>query len=144
MDKASATLDHPEFAPPLCPQQELEPLFELGGPAFRLMRRIEVIQGSGPSIGRRSAAFLIITWVPLLVFASLERHAIGPTPRSSFLLDFATYARFFIAVPLIFAAESVVGPRIRAAGIRFIRGGIVQGGRPGSVSGRGRACTASA
>lgn len=126
MDNASATLDHPRVATTLSPELELEPIFELGGPAFRLMQRVGIIQGSGPSIGRRSIAFLMIAWVPLLVFASLEGNVIGPTPRSSFLLDFATYARFFIAVPLIFAAESVAGPRIRAAGIRFIQGGIVQ------------------
>jgi len=126
VDGASAVLDGADVTPAVSPQHELEPLFELGGPAFRLMQRIGVIQGSGPSIGRRSVAFIAIAWVPLLLFTSLEGHAIGPTPRSSFLLDFATYARFFIAVPLIFAAESVVGPRIRASGIRFIRSGIVR------------------
>ncbi|MGH7153842.1 MAG: hypothetical protein ACREF3_07915, partial [Acetobacteraceae bacterium] len=122
------------------PEQELETLFELGGPAFRLMQRVGVIQGTGPSIGRRSIAFIIIAWVPMLLFASLEGHAIGPTPRSSFLLDFATYARFFIAVPLIFAAESVVGPRMLAAGLRFVQGGIVQSeDRPAFLAAAARA-----
>jgi hypothetical protein len=104
----------------------LEPLFELGGPAYRLMQRIGVIKGAGPSIARRSVAFIAITWLPMLLFATLEGYAIGPTPRSSLLLDFATYARLFIAVPLIFAAESVVGPRIRAAGLRFVEAGLVR------------------
>ncbi len=112
--------------PGLSPEQELEPIFELGGPAYRLMQRIGVIKGMGPSLGRRTIAFIFVAWVPLLLFASLEGYAIGPTPRSSLLLDFATYARFFIAVPLIFAAETVVGPRIRAAGLRFVQSGIVQ------------------
>jgi hypothetical protein len=106
--------------------QELEPIFELGGPAYRLMQRIGIIRGRGPSIGRRTAAFIAITWLPMLLFATLEGHAIGPTPRASLLLDIVTYARFFIAVPLIFAAESLVGPRIRAAGLRFLQSGIVQ------------------
>jgi hypothetical protein len=56
----------------------------------------------------------------------LEGHAVGTTPRASFLLDFATYARFFLAVPLIFAAEALVGPRVRSAGLRFVQSGIVQ------------------
>src|SRR4051812_24307577 len=90
--------------------------FQMGGPAYRLMQRLGVIRGAGPSVGRRSLAFIAITWLPLLVLATLEGHAIGPTPRTSFLLDFATYARFFVAVPLIFAAEVVVGPRMRSAG----------------------------
>ncbi len=103
----------------------MEPVFELGGPAYRLMQRIGIIKGAGPCVGRRTVAFIAITWLPMLVFATLEGYAIGPTPRASLLLDFATYARFFIAVPLIFAAESLVGPRIRAAGLRFVEAGLV-------------------
>ena len=103
---------------------ESELFFELGGPAYRLMQRVGVIKGAGPSVARRSVAFIAITWLPLLGFTVLEGHALGPTPRSAFLLDFATYARFFLGVPLVFAAEIVVGPRIRAAGLRFIHAGI--------------------
>ena len=68
---------------------DLEPLFVLGGPAYRLMQRIGIIQGAGPSVARRTVAFIAITWMPMLLFASLEGYAIGPTPRSSLLLDFA-------------------------------------------------------
>jgi hypothetical protein len=106
--------------------------FELGGPAYRLMQRIGIIQGAGPSVARRSVVFIAITWLPLLVFTALEGHALGPTPRSAFLLDFATYVRFFVAVPLVFAAEIIMGARMRTAGLRFIHAGIV---RPESLSG---------
>ena len=34
-------------------ESELE--FELGGPAYRLMQRIGLIEGAGPSLGRRVA-----------------------------------------------------------------------------------------
>ncbi len=105
-------------------ESELE--FELGGPAYRLMQRIGLIHGAGPSIGRRAIGFLLITWVPLLLFSLIEGRALGPTPRESFLLDFATYARFFLAVPLIFLAEVVAGPRLRAAGLHFVQGNFVR------------------
>jgi hypothetical protein len=110
----------------LASEQELEPFFELGGPAYRLMQRVGIIKGRDPSIGRRILVFIAVTWLSLLIFTSIEGHAIGATPRASFLLDFATYARFFVAVPLIFAAETIVGPRILAAGLRFIHSDIVQ------------------
>lgn len=105
--------------------------FEIGGPAYSLMKRLGLIKGSGPCVARRSVAFIAVTWLPLLVLTTLEGHALGPTPRSAFLLDFATYARFFLAVPLVFAAEGIVGPRMRRAGLRFVRGGII---RPESLS----------
>jgi hypothetical protein len=100
--------------------------FEMGGPAWRLMQRLGIIQGSGPSVLRRSAWFILIAWVPLLLLAAVEGHALGPTPRTSLLLDFATYARLFIAVPLIFAAEALVGARLRAAGLRLAAGELVR------------------
>lgn len=105
---------------------ESELKFELGGPAYRLMQRIGLIQGAGPSIGRRAIGFLLITWVPLLLFSLIEGRALGPTPRESLLLDLATYARFFLAVPLIFLAEVVAGPRLRAAGLHFVQGNFVR------------------
>lgn len=108
----------------LAHESELE--FELGGPAYRLMQRIGLIKGAGPSLGRRVVGFLLITWVPLLAFSFIEGRALGPTPRESLLLDFATYARFFLAVPLLFVAEVVTGLRLRSAGLHFIRGNFVR------------------
>jgi hypothetical protein len=119
-------VDRLDVASDSSPNEGLEPFFELGGPAYRFMRRIGIIKEGSPSIGRRVVVFIAITWVPLLIFTVIEGHAIGPTPRASFLLDFATYARFFLMVPLIFAAETLVGPRIFAAGLRFIQADIVQ------------------
>lgn len=100
--------------------------FELGGPAYRLMQRIGLIRGDGPSLGRRVLGFLLLTWVPLLLLALIEGKALGPTPRESLLLDFPAYARFFLAIPLIFLAEVIAGPRLRAAGMHFIEGGFIQ------------------
>lgn len=99
--------------------------FEMGGPAYRLMQRVGLIQGEDPSIRRRVIAFLLLTWVPLLLLSGYEGQALGPTPQESFLLDFAAYARFFLAVPLIFLAEVIAGPRLRAAGMQFIEGHFI-------------------
>lgn len=105
---------------------ERELYFERGGPAYRFMQRIGIIRGDDPSINRRILGFLAITWVPLLLFSLLDGYALGPTPRQSFLLDFATYVRFFLAVPLLFVAEVVVGPRLTAAGLQFAQAGFVR------------------
>ena len=110
----------------LVPVNEAELYFERSGPAYRLMQRLGVIKGEGPSIGRRVFWFLMVTWVPLLVLAIIGGRALGRAPRESFLLDFATYARFFAAIPLLIVAEVVVGPRLRAAGLRFVREGFVR------------------
>ena len=105
---------------------ESELQFEMGGPAYRLMQRIGLIKGEGPCIGRRFVAFVLITWVPLLVLSLIEGRAMGATPRESFLFDFAAYARFFLAIPLLFVAEAVAGPRLRTAGLNFIKGDFIR------------------
>ena len=99
---------------------------ERGGPFYRLMQRIGLIQGEGPSLIRRIVIFVILIWVPLLAFAFWEGVAIGPTPASSMLYDFATMARIALGVPLLIAAEVAIGPRVRTAGLQFLRAELVR------------------
>ena len=68
--------------------------FERGGPAYRLMQRLNVVKGDDPSIARRIVISLALTWFPLLILPFFEGLALGPTSEHSFLLDFAPYARF--------------------------------------------------
>ena len=100
--------------------------FEKGGPAYRLMQRLNVVKGDDPSINRRIIIFLALTWFPLLVLSLIEGVALGPTPEQSFLLDFASYARFFVGFPMLILAEIVIGPRLTIAGLHFVRSGLVR------------------
>jgi hypothetical protein len=105
---------------------EAQLYFERGDPFYRLMQRIGLIRGEGPDVPRRIVAFLVLTWLPLLVLASLEGRALGLTPRESFLLDFATYARFFVCVPLLIGAEIIIGPRLTINAQHFLRAGLLR------------------
>jgi hypothetical protein len=100
--------------------------FEKGGPAYRLMQRLNVIKGDDPSIARRIVIFLALTWFPLLILSLVEGIALGPTPEQSFLLDFASYARFFVGFPMLIIAEILIGPRLTIAGLHFVRSGLVR------------------
>jgi hypothetical protein len=105
---------------------ESELYFERGGPVHRFMQRVGVTKAEDPSIKRRVLWFIAVTWVPLLVFAIVDGRALGPTPRESMLLDFATYAGFFLTVPLLVIAENIIGPRLKDAALRFLRDGLVR------------------
>jgi hypothetical protein len=100
--------------------------FERGGPSYRFMQRIGLVRGEDPSVVRRIIAFLALTWLPLLILCLLEGRALGATAEESFLLDFASYARFFIAMPLLIIAEVIIGPRLTTAGMQFIHAGFVR------------------
>lgn len=110
--------------PGLAHEDEL--YFERGGPAHRMVHRLSLKLGFGLTIGVRILGFLVITWLPLLLFAWIEGRALSSEPKESLLLDFSTYARFFLAVPLLIVAEPIVGPRLRVAGLQFVRGGYVR------------------
>ena len=105
---------------------EADLYFERGGPIQRLTQQLFLRWGLKVSVYHRILGFLLITWVPLLLFAWIEGRALGSEPRASFLLDFGTYARFFLAVPLLILAESIVGPRLTGAGLQFVQGGFVR------------------
>jgi hypothetical protein len=62
----------------------------------------------------------------MCVFAIVQGYALGDTPRRSFLLDFATYARFFVAIPLLVIAERLIGERLTVAGRQFVCDALVQ------------------
>src|SRR5512143_4236819 len=102
-----------------------ERYFERGGPFYRLMQRVGLIRGEGPDIPRRIAAFFCITWLPLLFLSALDGHALGPSQRESFLLDFATYARFFICIPLLVLTEAIIGPELTKAAFHFARSDLL-------------------
>ena len=118
----------PATPDPAAPLADAARLLRFGtdGPAYRLMQRLGVIRGDDPSVLRRSLAFLLVAWLPLLLLASWRGDALGATPRSSLLLDFATYARLFLAVPLVLAGEVVIGARLRDAGLHLLEGGFVR------------------
>src|SRR5690349_6838724 len=105
---------------------EAELYFERGGPVSRFLQRLGLRLGLELTVRVRFVGILLITWVPLLLFALTEGRAVGASPKESLLQDFATYARFFLAVPLLIVAEVVIGPRLRSAGLSFVDGGLVR------------------
>lgn len=70
--------------------------FERGGPAQRFVNQLFQRLGLNLTVRVRVVGFLLITWVPLLLLSLLEGRALGTLPTESLLLDFGTYARFFL------------------------------------------------
>src|ERR1700753_3233068 len=83
-----------------------------GGPFFNLQRRVGLIQGRAPLTIRNAVLSALFTWVPLLFLSAMQGTAFGHAVRVPFLSDFGAYTRFLFAVPLLLAAELVLGPMI--------------------------------
>ena len=77
------------------------------GPFQALLHRLGLRSGSDGATGRRAVLSVLVAWVPLVILAQLQGLAVG-TSQASLLQDFAAYARFLVAVPLLVLAEGPV------------------------------------
>ena len=74
------------------------------GPFQALLQAMRLPAGADAAVGRRVMLAVLLAWVPLVVLAQVQGLAIG-TGKASVLQDFAAYARFLVAVPLLVLAE---------------------------------------
>lgn len=92
--------------------------FVFGGPFYRLQVWLG-LDPRAPSVFTRIAWAIGLTWLPLLALSLLQRRALGPTPRESFLLDLTAHGRFLLCIPLLIVAEGQIAPRLAIAASVF-------------------------
>ena len=91
-----------------------------GGPLFQLLLRAHLSSAGMSLVARRMIVFVLITWVPLLVLAALERNLLATNVAVPFLLDLETHIRFLVVVPLLLAAELIVHRRLLSVTRTFL------------------------
>jgi hypothetical protein len=85
----------------------------IGGPSYLILRRTALL---GPRQTVKGVlVWLLLTWGPLLGLCLAAGTAWGNRVRIPLLYDFATYGRFFFALPLLIAAEFLIDPYLRQA-----------------------------
>ncbi len=99
--------------------------FVLGGPLFQLYRRAHLSGDALELLRRRVLVIMLFTWLPLLLFALVEGHALSGAIKIPFLHDIEAHVRFLIALPVLIAAELVVHIRISPVARRFVERHIV-------------------
>ena len=96
----------------------------LGGPLYQLYLRSRL---STPALGllrRRVIAISLFCWLPLLVLAVADHHAIGVV-AVPFLTDVEVHVRFLAALPVLIGAELVVHRRIVIVVRQFVERKII-------------------
>ena len=96
----------------------------LGGPLFQLLRRARLEGDHLELLSRRLLVFVGITWLPLLLLASVGPFA-GSAGRLAFLRDIEVHARFLVALPAFIAAELIVHTRMLPVARRFVERRII-------------------
>jgi hypothetical protein len=96
----------------------------LGGPIYQLFRKSHLGGDTLELLHRRLLIITMVTWLPLLLLATLSSSA-GTLGRLSFLHDVEVHVRFLVALPVLIAAELIVHSRIRPVVGRFVECRIV-------------------
>jgi hypothetical protein len=111
---------------PLPSRVEETPQFSLilGGPLYRILRRLHL---AGPPLElqkRRVLLIIAITWLPLFLLSAISGHLLGGQGLP-FLRDPEPHIRFLVALPVLIIAELIVHQRIPLALKLFVERGII-------------------
>lgn len=74
---------------------------------------------------RKAILLSFVLWVPMLVLAFLENTAYGSLIKIPFLVDYVVYARFFVALPMLFYAQKTVQYQSNNTIKYFLDSGII-------------------
>ncbi len=96
-----------------------------GGPAHWLQAKLGLVGPESLRIARRALLSIVLTWGVLLVLSAAQGLAIGNAVKVPFLHDFAAYARFLVAIPMLILAEGLIGREMATVAAHFYRSGLV-------------------
>ena len=99
--------------------------FFSGGPTHKLLTKLKIERDPGPVILRKILIFSLLAWLPLLILSFIQSSAYNPALKVSLLSDLVVWARFFIALPVLFIAESVIKFQVGNSLYHFVESGIV-------------------
>jgi hypothetical protein len=96
-----------------------------GDAAFRLMRRIGLIPAVGLGVARRAAALALVTWLPIAIWALIQRRAISGALDEQLLQHYGVSVSCLVAIPLLVLAEALVHARLGQLLPHFLDSGLV-------------------
>ena len=96
-----------------------------GGPAHWLQEKLGLVGPGSLRLVRRALLSMVLTWGVLLVLSAVQGLAVGSAVKVPFLHDFAAYARFLVAIPMLILAEGLIGREISAVAAHFDRSGLI-------------------
>jgi len=99
--------------------------FFWGGPTHKIQMRLRLDKEQEPYFLRKYLFYLTLTWIPLLLLNIIKSSAFNPELQVSFLTDYVVWARFFIALPVLFISERIIKLHINNSLIHFVKSGII-------------------
>ena len=83
-----------------------------GGLFYALLRRTHLVRDDKSLRGRRTAVFMVASWLPLVLLCLYEGTLAGAEAGLSFLGDPKPYVRYLVSLPLLVLADAIIDPLI--------------------------------
>lgn len=96
-----------------------------GGVSNKILEKLKLHRGEESLAGRKYFFFFLVLWLPMLILSFYESSTSGMQVKVPFLQDYLVYARFFVALPILFAAERIVKFQTDYSIRYFIDSGII-------------------
>ena len=77
---------------------------------------------------RAAAVCVLVSWLPLFILSIIQGLAWGDSVTIPLLYDIASYTRFFVAMPMLVIAESIIGPKLAEVAAHLLRSGRIAEG----------------
>jgi hypothetical protein len=101
--------------------------FNRHGPFYRLQRWLGLLSDTDLAAGRRAVLFVALAWIPTVLLAALQGHALNENHEHAVLFDFSAYA-FAIAVVAFVLMEQTSDTRMAWLVSQFAAHGIAPEG----------------
>jgi hypothetical protein len=96
-----------------------------GGPPYRIQQKLGLIPRRGLGIPRRVLCFVLLTWVPIMVWALVHERVYAGVVAEPLLQHFGVHVRCLVVIPLLIAAEAVAEGVSRRIVPYFVTSGLV-------------------
>jgi hypothetical protein len=112
----------------MCPPPSAAPEFQLSlvdDPLLRLQRLLRIAPRQGLGVVRRAVLLALLTWLPIAVWALLNRRWLASIPGEPLLSHFGVHARCLVGIPLLILAEAPLSGLLGRIFPHFAKAGLV-------------------
>lgn len=113
---------------PTTPPQSEGPVFSIvrDDPWFRLQRFLHLVPANGgDGVVRRIVFFILLAWLPVVVWALATGHAFASTTGEPLLRHYSIHVRYLIALPVMIFGERLAHSTMKRLLPRFVAMGCV-------------------
>jgi len=112
----------------MCPPPSAAPEFQLSlvdDPLLRLQRLLRIAPQQGLGVVRRAVLLALLAWLPVAVWALLNRRWLASVPGEPLLSHFGVHVRCLVGIPLLVLADAPLSGLLGRIFPHFARSGLV-------------------